>query len=218
MKLNWRAMTGIVALAIVALLPSCSNSDISSGTEGLTVKFVPSPSGAGRFERATYGIAAIRILPNDPATLAIYGTKQLNLRFDPYEADLTSTEPSTFSRIALATGSYRVTRIVFNNPSLVDTNVSSTPATCIEGVAAVPSGPAGGQVPPQVEFVNPAGLEFTVSPGQSVVSLTVDVPRLISEFQAEFTCVSDCGGGQPCLVGFDVDAYRATLLNTISIP
>jgi hypothetical protein len=101
---------------------------------------------------------------------------------------------------------------------MVDENVSPTPATCIEGVAAVPSGPAAPQVPSTITFTNPTSLDFTIHPGQTTFSITVDVPRLISEFQAEFTCVQDCGGGQPCLIGFDDAAYRETMLAVISIP
>jgi hypothetical protein len=99
---------------------------------------------------------------------------------------------------------------------LVDTNVSSTPATCIDGVAAVPSPPASSQVPANTTYLNPASLGFTVSQGQTTVALNVNVPGLISGFEDAFTCNPDCGGGQPCLTSFDQTAYANVLLANFS--
>jgi hypothetical protein len=212
-----RGVIGVLVLAAVGLLATnCSDSDLQSGTEGLAVKYIPSPSGAGRFERGSFGIVSLKILPIDPATASIYGASQLSVPFDA-SVDLTATTPRTVGQVGLAAGDYRVTKLEISSPFMVDENISPTPATCIEGVAAVPSGPAAGQVPSTIEFLNPPLLGFTVHPGQTTLSITVDVPRLISEFQAEFTCVDDCFGGQPCLTAFDEAAYRNTMLSVISI-
>lgn len=213
-----RRMIGVSMLAAVSLLATnCSDSDLQSGSQALAVKYTPSPSGSGRFERGSFGFVGLQILPDDPATASIYGTNQLSLFFNAYTADITATTPQTFSQVALPPGNYRVTRLRISSPSMVDENVSPTPATCIEGVAAVPSGPAAGQVPSTIEFVNPPSLAFTIHPGQTTFSITVDVPRLVSEFQAAFTCEPDCFAGQPCLIGFDEAAYRNTMLAVISI-
>jgi hypothetical protein len=218
MRSTMRGVIGVLVLAAVGLLATnCSDSDLQSGTEGLAVKYTPSPSGAGRFERGSFGLASLKILPDDPATAAIYGSTQLSVFFDPFAADLTATTPQTFSQVALAAGNYRVTEFKVTSPTMVDENVSPTPATCIDGVVAVPSGPAAAQVPNTITFLNPPTLAFTVHPGQTSFSITVDVPRLVSEYQAEFTCLADCGGGQPCLIGFDETAYRNTMLAVISI-
>lgn len=218
MRSTMRGVIGVWALAAVCVVAvSCSDSNVNSGSEGLVVKYKPNPTGAGRFERGSFGIASIKILPNDPATVAIYGSTQLSIIFRPFTADITATKPVTLAQIALASGSYRVTELQITSPSMVDTNVSATPATCIDGVAGVPSGPATGQVPPTLTFNNVSSLAFTVRPGQTTLSFTVDIPRLVSEFQAEFTCNPDCGGGQPCLVGFDAAAYRDTMLAVISV-
>jgi hypothetical protein len=217
MRITTRAVMSVLAFAVIGALPSgCSTDKIDSGSQALAVKYTPNPTGAGRFERASFGIMVIRVLPADPELAAIYGTTPLSLRFDPFAADLTQTQAVTFSDIALATGSYRVVRIDFSSPSLVDTDVSTTPLTCIDGVAAIPSGPASSQVPPTTTFVNPDSLDFTVSPGQTTLSLTVDVPGLIAGYESSFTCNPDCGGGQPCLTAFNQTTYADTLLASIS--
>jgi hypothetical protein len=210
MRMISAGVTGAVLAA--ALLSGCSSTnDLSSGTEGLVIKYTPNPSGAGRYERAGTSITRIRFLPNDPATAAIYGNTPLSMRFDPFVIDLTQTTAQTYANLALATGEYKVTLFELISPNLVDTDVSATPATCIEGVATVPSGPASGQVPPLFTLNNPAGMTFSVRPGQTKLAMTFDVPGLISDYESAFTCNPDCGGGTPCLTSFNPAAFQAAI-------
>jgi hypothetical protein len=212
-------MSVLFLAATFALVAGCSHDTIESGTNSLAVKYNPSPSGSGRFDRAELNIGTLQILPADPDLASVYGGRSLSLRFDPFTADLTVTQAVTFSQVALAAGTYNVTSIRLTSPILVDTDVNPAPATCIDGVAAFPSGPAQFQVPAQTTFPNPASLTFTVQPGQSRLSLTIDVPGLIAGYEAAFTCSTTdprCGG-QACLTDFDQTAYANALLANISI-
>ena len=218
MRMTSALVTGAVLAA--ALLSGCSSTnDLSSGTEGLTVKYTPNPSGAGRYERGSTAITRIRFLPNDPATAAIYGNTPLSMRFDPFTIDLTQTTAQTFANLALANGEYKVTLFELSTPSLVDQNVSATPATCIEGIGQLPSGPAVGQMPnpPVFTLINPAGMIFTIHPGQTKLALTLDVPGLIGDYESAFTCNPDCGGGAPCLTSFDPAAFSAAIPTRITL-
>jgi hypothetical protein len=214
-----RVLSALFVVSTLTLVGGCSHDTIDSGAYSLAVRFDPSPSGAGRFERAELNIATIQVLPADPDLASVYGGRALSLRFDPFTANLTLTQPVTFSQVALSAGTYKVTSITLTSPILVDTDVNPAPATCMDGVAAFPSGPAAFQVPPQTTFSSPPSLMFTVQPGQSKLSLTIDVPGLIANYEAAFTCSTTdprCGG-QACLVSFDQTAYASALLANISI-
>jgi hypothetical protein len=216
-----RVLSAFLFASALTFVGGCSHDTLDSGANSLAVQYDPSPSGSGRFERAEFNIATIQILPADPALATVNGGRSLSLRFDPFTANLTVTQPVTFSQIALSAGTYKVTKIEFNPPSLVDTDVSPTPATCLDGIAAFKSGPAAGQVPNLTTFIPPAtdSLTFTVHEGQSKLSLTVNVPGLIAGYQAAFTCSTtdpSCGG-QACLISFDQTAYASALLANISL-
>lgn len=213
----WRVGV-VLALAIVGVLAAaCSHEDLTSGTEALTVKYTPDPTGVGRYERASFTIATIRAIPADPELAAIYGNRPLLFRFSPFTADMTLDKAVSFAEIGLSPGVYNVALIEFSAPQLVDENVSSTPATCIEGIAAVPSGPAASQVPQTFSLTNPSGLTFTVRPGQTKLSLTVDIPGLVAGFEGAFTCQADCGGGRPCLTTFNAASYSNAILANVTL-
>lgn len=211
-----RRFASVVAMATVGLIAiGCSNQTLNSGSENLGVKYVPSPSGAGRFNRAQFNIITLRVLPADPATAAIYGTTALSFRFDPFTADLTQVQAVTFAQIALAAGSYRVTRLDVTAPQLVDSDPIVNPATCLDAITAFPSGLAS--VPSTISYIDPTSLNFTVRPGQSKLSLTVNVPALISSFQNSFTCNPTLCGGSPCLTAFDTATFTSALLANLTL-
>lgn len=204
----------IGAVFAAALLAGCSKtSDLSSGTEGLVVKYTPNPTGAGRYSRAGTSITRIRFLPNDPNTARIYGNTPMSMRFDPFVIDLTQATVQTYANIALAVGDYKITLFELTSPALFDSNVSGSPATCIAGVSTVPSGPAASQVPAVFTLNNPAGMTFSIRPGQTKLAMTLDVPGLIGDYEGAFTCNPDCGGGSPCLTSFDVPTFSAAIPN-----
>lgn len=209
----------MLALASIAVLAAgCAHDTLGSGTVDLNVVYSPNPAGVGRYERASFDVSVIHALPADPATAAVYGSNEILFRFDSFTADLTLNQDVAFTHIALSPGTYRVTKIAFGQPFLVDTNVSSTPATCIEGISSVASGPANSQVLSAVPFTftNPASLNFTVSPGQSRLAFKVNVPALIAGYESSFTCQADCGSGTPCLTAFNQTTYRNALLAAVS--
>jgi hypothetical protein len=218
MRTTGQGVISVLVLASIGMFAAgCSHDTLDSGTQALNVKYVPNPSGSGRFERAEFNISTLQVLPADPATAALYGSSALSLRFDPFTANLTLTDPVTFAQVALSPGTYNVKKIEFTSPVLVDENVSPTPATCIDGIAAIPSGPAGGQVPALTAFANPPSLTFTVRPGQTKLSLAVNVPGLIAGYESAFTCSPTFCGGQPCLTTFDQAIYADALLANISL-
>jgi hypothetical protein len=218
MKTTARAFAAMsIVLLIGAGVTSCQSDTLNSGTESLVVKYVPNPSGAGRFDRSNFDVVRLQIRPSDPALLAIYGNTPLSLRFSPFTADLTQTTASTYATIALAAGTYTVKELSLTRPQLVDTDISPTPATCLDGIAAFPSGPASGAVPVSFTYTTPASLTFTVQPGQTKLNLTVNVPGLISAYENAFTCNPDCGGGVPCLIAFDADTFTAEYLANITL-
>ncbi|HEX4824835.1 MAG TPA: hypothetical protein VFV19_11000 [Candidatus Polarisedimenticolaceae bacterium] len=218
MKTTGRALAVVsIALAIGAGVVSCSNDTLDSGTQGLTVNFVPNPSGSGRFNRGSFDIRSIRIRPSDPATASAYGNTNLSLRFLSFTADMTQSATTFYSNVALSAGTYDVRQIVLGSPQLVDTGTPPGGPNCIDGIAAIPSGPATGQVPQIFTYDNPASLTFTVHPGQTVLKITADIPAIISSYESAFTCVSDCGSGTPCLTQFDEAAFTAAFLTHITL-
>ena len=183
--------------------------------------YTPSPSGSGRFETATFIVSRIQALPADPQQAALYGTERLLFRFSPFTANLTLDTPVPYSNIALAAGTYNVTRIDFSPLALVDDNVSTTPATCIDGIAVLDGSQPPG-IPSFFQFNNPPSLTFTIQPGQTSLALTVNVPGLIAGYEASYTCTFlACPGcpvdPRPTLTAFDENAFRAALLANITL-
>jgi hypothetical protein len=210
----------VLASATVAVT-GCNHDTLRSGSEDLNVTYLPSPSGAGRYETAAFSINKIQFLPADPATAAIYGTERLQFRFDFFTADLTKTEEVSFTNIVLAAGTYRVTLIEFTRLSLKDSNVAPNPQTCIEGVAVLDGSQPQGQVPAKFAFNDPpdnlSDLIFTIRPGQTKLQLTVNVPGLIAGYESAYTCQLGCGsGGTPCLTAFNQAAFKAALLANVT--
>ena len=210
---NALALAGGIALAMSW---GCSSDPVTSATAGLTVRYVPGPTGTGRYEQATFEIKALRMVPSDPVAQELLGNQELTMRFQPYLADLTSTQKATYAQIALSSGTYVITAFELAPPQLTDENVPATPATCLDGITTLPSGPAGSQVPNSYLYDEASGLQFTVSPGQTQVEIAVDVPGLISDYESAFTCEPDCGGG-PCLTAFDADAFGVAFLANVTI-
>lgn len=210
----------VLAVAgLLALLTSlgCSSDPLTSGTAGLTVKYAPGPTGAGRYEQASLEIKAFRIKPSDPVSQQLVGNRDLTLRFNPYFADLTSTQSATYAQVALSSGTYVITSLELAPPQLTDQNIPANPATCLEGITSLPSGPAGPQVPDRYIYDLTSGLQFTVSPGQTRLNIAVDVPGLLSAYESAYTCTPDCGGGGACLTAFDADAFGAAFLTHVTV-
>jgi len=210
---NVLAVAGSLALAMSL---GCSSDPVVSSTAGLTVRYVPGPTGAGRYEEGSFEVKSFRILPDDPLSQELLGNQELTLRFDPYVANLTSTKAATYSQIALSAGTYVITAFELVPPQLTDLNIPATPATCLEGITTLPSGPAGPQVPSSYLYDVSSGLQFTVSPGQTRLDIAVDVPGLISDYESSFTCTADCGGG-PCLTAFDATAFGVAFLANVTV-
>jgi hypothetical protein len=207
----------MVMTAAAVVTVGCSHDTLGSGTQELAVLFNPSPSGIGRFERGSFDIIKLEALPVDPNSAAIFGTDRLTFRFDRFQAVLTNTGTTLFSTIGLAEGTYRVTLFQMSMPSLVDTNVSTTPATCSEGVATVDVSSAPG-VPAIVNFADEPSLTFTVHPGQSTLLLTLDVPGFVDDYLASFTCQFGCGpGGAPCFTAFSTPAFKNAVVANLTI-
>jgi hypothetical protein len=218
MRTTGRAFAVVsIALLVGAGVTGCQNDTLDSGTQGLTVNFVPSPSGTGRFDRASFDVKSILVRPADPDAAAALGTTNLTLRFDPFTADMTVTTPTLYAKIALPAGTYTVRQITLTSPQLVDTGTITSPATCLDGIVAFPSGPATGAVPANFIYDNPASLTFTVRPGQTLLKLTADIPGIIDSFENAFTCVSDCGAGTPCLTAFDDATFTTAYLSHITL-
>jgi hypothetical protein len=205
----------IVLSSVAVATVGCSHDTLGSGTQELAVVFSPDPSGAGRFERGTMDIQALQALPDDPATAVIFEDDTMIFRFDTFIADLVSPNAVAYSKIALAAGTYKITRFKITPPSMVDTNVPPNPATCIEGVAAVDRSAPG--VPPSFEFLDAPEFDFTVRPGQTTLAIKVNMPDLIAGYESAFTCQLGCGpGGGPCLTGFNIPAFRAAVLANVT--
>lgn len=218
-----RLLCGLVVLASLCVLaPGCSHETISGGSQNLNMTYTPSPVGAGRFERAEFIINRLQALPADPAEAALFGTERLLFRFNPFTADLELTTDVPYSNITLSGGTYVITRVEFSPLALVDTDVSTDPmAPCIDRIAVLDgSKPAG--IPSNFVLLNPPSLTFTVQPGQTHLALTVDVPGLIADYEAAYTCQVITGPTcptVPCptLTAFSQTAYTNALLANITI-
>jgi hypothetical protein len=208
------------AILVTALALGCSSDTATSSTAGLSVRFVPSPTGVGRFagdanDEAELIIFKIAFAPSDPALVELLGQDALVMRFGDFDADLAATDPAEYAPIALPPGTYVIKQFQFRPPTLQDGTASQAAPACIDRVARIDTGP----------FLNPNvfeldendGYQFTVQPGQTKVDIVVDVPGLIASYQAAFTCEDSCGGGNACLTAFDADAFRAAFLTHVSI-
>jgi len=224
MRSTVRPVLSLVVLTSAALaLWGCNHETLSPGSQTLAVNYLPSPSGLGRYDRGSFKIQTVQALPIDPATPDIFGpdpnTSALLFRFDnDFTADMASTAPVLYSTIGLAEGDYQITKFRITPPALVDNDVSPTPATCIDGVAVLnkDSAPTG-SVPDPIEFVLPPGETFVIRPGQTTLSIKVNVPGLIAGYESAFTCQLGCGpGGAPCLTAFNAAAFRASVLANVS--
>jgi hypothetical protein len=228
------ALCVTVLTLLVVVATGCSHNTLSGASQDLSVTFTPSPPGAGRYvgvgrDNATFTINKLQVLPADPQTAALYGTQPLLLRFTPFDPTnhpnlLTETQESEFSHVALSTGTYRVSSIEVTPLTLVDDNVSPTPASCIEGIAVIDGSSPPDQVPATftLSFPNagdtPANMTFTIRPDQTKLALKVNVPGLIAGYEASYTCQLGCGpGGSPCLTAFSVSNFRAALLANLTL-
>jgi hypothetical protein len=224
MRSALRQALGVIVLAAAAFAPTgCSHDTLGGASQGLHVTFRPSPTGAGRYESASFIIDQILVLPADPATAALYTDSNgvshpLRFRRDPLTANLTLTADVPYADIALATGTYRVTLIDVHAPVLLDQDLSATPASCIEGIAVIDGTSPPDQVPVLFSFTDPASLTFTIRPGQTDLALTVNVPGLIAGYESSYTCQLGCGpGGSPCFTAFNTTAFRAALLANMTL-
>ena len=217
MRLDIRRGLSVIALIAVAAT-SCSHNTLRGSSQDLNVTYTPNPVGTGRYESASVLINKLQLLPADPATAALYGTQSLLVRFEPFNAKLTETQDVAFSHIALSAGSYRVSLIEFAPLVLIDEDVSTTPASCIEGIAVIDGTRPVGQVPQTIAFTDPPSLAFTIAPGQTKLALTVNVPGLIAGYEAAYTCQLGCGfGGGPCLTAYNDATFRAALLANVTL-
>jgi hypothetical protein len=212
-----QALSVILLASVAAVGAGCNQDTASGGAQGLVVTITPNPAGAGRYELPQFIINKIQVLPVDPELAALYGTEKLLLRFKPYTVDLAATQDITYSTIALSAGTYRVTFLEVTPPSLVDSDLSPTPASCIEGLAVINAQSVTPNIP-DFSFADPPSLNFTVQPGQTRLAIKINIPGLISSYESAFTCVLGCGpGGTPCLTAFDQAAFRAAILANLTL-
>ena len=215
-----RHVVSVLILASVAVAATgCSHNTVDSASQALRVTYTPSPAGAGRYERASFFINIIEVLPADPRTAALYGSARLRFQTSPFTAKLTETQDVEFAKIALGAGTYRVTLLEITAPTLVDENVIPIPGNCMSGIEVIDgtTNPPG-QVPSTFAFTDPQSLTFTIRPGQTKLAITVNVPGLIAGYESSYTCQNSCGpGGFPCLTAFDVANFRAILLANLTL-
>jgi hypothetical protein len=225
MKSAARLVLSVSLVASIGFgLSACNHQTLSSGSNALTVSVVRSPSGAGRYNRGPFDINKLQVLPVDPAAAAIFGNESVQLRFGALvDVDLVTTDPTPFSQVALSEGTYRVTHFIITHPALVDNDQAPPPyARCIDGVPAINVSDVA-QVPPvpnQVDFADEPSLMFTVRPGQTTLSIKINVPGFIAGYEAAFACQEGCGAGGTtnCLQPpFDEAAFRAAVLANITI-
>ena len=229
-------LSGMVLASVAVLATGCNHDTLSGGSQNLTMTYTPSPSGAGRFNceatavtppcTASFNVIQIKVLPADPEERKLYqspsGPGGLLFLFSAFSANLTLTAAVPISQIPLSTGTYNVTSIQFTPPELVDQNLAPPPyASCMEGVSTInTSSPAAFLFKDTVDDLS--RLTFTVQPGQTSLSLTVDVPGLIADYEAAFApgcvpCQNCSQDPRSTLTTFDAAAFRANVLANISI-
>lgn len=225
-------LSGMVLASAAVMVPGCSQDTLESGSQNLNMAYTPNPSGAGRFDTASFTFDKIEALPADPDEAALYGVERILFSFSPFIADLTVDAPVTYSNIALSPGTYNVTLIQVTPPALVDEEVLPPPppgANCLDWVstfnAQSPVRPFP-ELPAFFRFRTPtdnlSNLSFTVQPGQTRVALTVNVPGLIAAYQQSFSsgcrlCTNCNADSRSTLTTFNTPAYRAAVLANITI-
>ena len=235
MKARERIVPFLIVLGAIGLgISGCNTDRLDSGSQSLGVVFAPSPAGLGRFERGAMTFELVRALAVDPLAKQVFGTELLQLRFgkfpDAAEQDtypngvLGLTQPVAFSSIALTQGTYALTHIVITHPALNTNNipnpVPTDPASCMLGVASVSADTVG--APGKVVFDDPNGLKlFTVHPGQSTLSLKLNIPAFLAAYETQFTCQVGCGTNDPtknCVIApFNESAFRSAFLANLTI-
>ena len=211
---------GAIGAASLASI-GCSSDPVGSTTATLSLRFTPSPSGAGRFgdapeDEAIINIRSVDFRPTDPTLDALLGEDSYQMFFSVYDGDLKRTDPDEIAGIALQPGTYKITAIDYRPPRFTDAGASQAAPNCIDRIAAIPSGPAAFQVDFSYTLDESDGLTFTVNPGQTHLDMLIDVPGLVAAYSAAFTCTEDCGGGVSCLTTFDADAGRDALAEHLS--
>ncbi len=225
-------LSAVVLASVAVLVPGCSQDTLESGSQNLNMAYTPSPPGAGRFDSASFTFEKIEALPADPDEAALYGVERILFSFSPFVADLTTDTAVTYSNIALSPGTYNVTLIKITPPALVDEEVLPPPppgANCLDWVSTfdaqspVPPFP---EVPSSFTFKTPndnlSGLSFTVQPGQTRLSLKVNVPGLIGGYEQAFSsgcrlCTNCNVDSRSTLTTFNTPAYRAAVLANITL-
>ena len=76
--------------------------------------------------------------------------------------------------------------------------------------------------PGKVVFDDPNGLKlFTVHPGQSTLSLKLNIPAFLAAYETQFTCQVGCGTNDPtknCVIApFNESAFRSAFLANLTI-
>ena len=209
MRAGIRHVLGVIAVTQLALLAAgCSHEKLSGASQDLSVTFTPSPPGAGRYtgvgnDKATFIINKLLVLPADPETAALYGTQFARAPLHAVRSGQSPSPPeetaeSEFAHIALSPGTYRVTTLEVTPLVLIDDNVDPNATGCIEKVAVIDRTSVNPNIADTLafEFPNPgdtpANLNFTIRPGQTKLAMKVNVPGLITGYEASFTC-------QPCV-------------------
>lgn len=209
----------LVASGLVAA-GGCSTETVTGGSADLSVVLTPNPGGTGRYEESSIIIRKILALPVDPAAAALYGTSALLFRVDPspFTLDLTHTGDTLFSNIALAPGTYRIKEIQIEPVVLIDdTDPLPPPTNCIESIAII-DGTVPASIPDVFVISDPPNLNFTITPGQTKLSLKINIPGLISGYEASYTCTPGCGpGGAGCLTAFDQANFTSVFLANLTI-
>src|SRR5262245_24938040 len=211
------AAGAIGAASLVSV--GCGSDPVETSTASFSLRFVPSPSGAGRFgdaqnDSAVFNILSISFRPVDPELDALLGPQPYPMFFSVYNADLARTDPDEAARMALVPGTHKITAMEYRPPRFEVPDASQAAPVCIDRIAAIPSG--GGFPPFKYTLDENDGLGFTVSPGQTHVDMVVDVPGLIAAYSAAFTCNDNCGFGVSCLTAYDSDAGRAAFVEHFS--
>ena len=179
--------------------------------------FSPGPA-TTRYTSGNFRIENLYVIPADPAAVSVYGAGQvLVLNFDTFRGEFFPSQPAKFSNIALAQGVYKVTNMSVTHPVLsqIPAPTPSPQDPCIDGVqflsiANVNPNPG---VPVNTVFTESDGITFAVRPGQTSLSIKLDVQSFIPAYEAAYTC-NFCGSNpvRSCLTGFNETTFRAAIL------
>lgn len=218
----WPVVSVIVLASVAIATTGCSHDTLSSGTQDLSVVYTPSPAGAGRWDTAKFAMQKIQVVPTDPADPEIFRDEALLFTFDVVPADLTQGNAAAFAHVALAAGNYRVKNIWFTPPNLFDVQ-GSIPSSCADyfqtidrlSSSTVTTPPVPSQFKfPDSEFPgDPPSPIFTVHPGQTTLSLSVNVPGLIAGYESSFKNCVETPTPHPTV--FDAANFRAVLMANV---